>query len=513
MRSAPRSGIAGQQAEVLVQTRGLGVVVAGTDMGVPADPVVLPAHHQTRLGVGLQAHHAVDDVHARRFQRSREVDVGLLVESRLELDEGHHLLAGVGRSHQRSDDGAIGGRAVQRLLDRQDGRVPCCLVDEGFHRGRERIVGVVHQDVAAPDRVEDIGRAFVAHEGRRHDGCPGLILQGGPVQADEEPQVAERQQPLGDVDLRFLDLELAHEHLAGLHAHRVVDLQPDRSGTSLPPLQDRFDRGQQIVGLVLFDLDIGVARDPEEVVRQQVHAGEQLIQVGRDDFLERHEPLSVGQLDEAWDVGWHLDARELPHPGHGVTHHGGDVQRQTRDVGERVRRVDRQRREDREDPFAEPSSQERPVALREVDPMREADAFLLQGRQEFVGEEFPCASLHLVDPLADRFQLLVGSHPVGRGDGHPCLDLLLQTRHPHLEELIQVLAVDREELDPFQQRPGVVVCERQHPRIELEPAQLTVVESHAGCGSGLGEGLHSHRRTAMVGGTARDRNATWSGVA
>ncbi len=50
---------------------------------------------------------------------------------------------------------------------------------------------------------------------------------------------------------------------------------------SLPPLQDGLDRREQIVGLVLFHLHVRIPGHPEVVVRQQIHAREQLIHVRR----------------------------------------------------------------------------------------------------------------------------------------------------------------------------------------------------------------------------------------
>ena len=60
------------------------------------------------------------------------------------------------------------------------------------------------------------------------------------------------------------------------------------------PAQDRLDRLEQVLVFVL-ELEVGVAGDPERVVREDLHAGEQRVEVGRDDLLERHEPLAVGE--------------------------------------------------------------------------------------------------------------------------------------------------------------------------------------------------------------------------
>ena len=93
--------VAGEQAEVRVQARGLRVVVAGADVDVVAHAVALAAHDEDALGVRLQARVAVDDVHAGLLERARPGDVRALVEARLELDHADRLLAALGRADER----------------------------------------------------------------------------------------------------------------------------------------------------------------------------------------------------------------------------------------------------------------------------------------------------------------------------------------------------------------------------------------------------------------------------
>ena len=47
-------------------------------------------------------------------------------------------------------------------------------------------------------------------------------------------------------------------------------------------------------------------------------------------------------------------------------------------------------------------------------------------------------------------------------------------RHPHLEELVDVPAEDREELRPFEEREVGILGEREHAGVEVEPRQLSV---------------------------------------
>ena len=106
-------GVGGEQAEVLVERGGLRVVVAGADVAVAADAVVLLTHDEEDLGVGLQPDEAVHHVDARFFQHPRPFDVGLLVEARLELHERDDLLALARRADECSRTMALSVPAVR----------------------------------------------------------------------------------------------------------------------------------------------------------------------------------------------------------------------------------------------------------------------------------------------------------------------------------------------------------------------------------------------------------------
>ena len=100
-------------------------------MAVAADAVGFLAHDEQDLGVRLQPDEPVHDVRARLLQHAGPFDVRLLVEAGFELDERDHLLAGLGRLHERRDDaGLVATGAVQRLLDREHVGVGRGLCDE-----------------------------------------------------------------------------------------------------------------------------------------------------------------------------------------------------------------------------------------------------------------------------------------------------------------------------------------------------------------------------------------------
>jgi hypothetical protein len=80
------------------------VVVARADVNVGGQRPGLAAHDQRQLGVGLQLDETVDHLHARPFEIASPFDVGGLVETRLQLDDGGDGLAGLGRLGQCAND-------------------------------------------------------------------------------------------------------------------------------------------------------------------------------------------------------------------------------------------------------------------------------------------------------------------------------------------------------------------------------------------------------------------------
>ena len=148
--------IAGEQAQVGVEARGDGVVVAGAEVAVAAGHAVFVAAHQHgQLAVRLQAHHAVKDLHAGVFHAARPADVRRLVEARHQL---HHHRGFLGRAGfgQRLEHRRVVAGAVERLLHGHDGRILRALLDELDHR-IVGVVGMVEQNVAMAQLVEDAG--------------------------------------------------------------------------------------------------------------------------------------------------------------------------------------------------------------------------------------------------------------------------------------------------------------------------------------------------------------------
>ena len=80
---------------------------------------------------------------------------------------------------------------------------------------------------------------------------------------------------------------------------------------------------------------------------------------------------------------------------------------------------------------------------------------------------------HLAGDLAE---LLRRGAPVRAQFGDAGLDLIEQAGDADLEELIEVLAEDRQELGPLERWRRRIRRDRQHALIKLEPGQLAIDE-------------------------------------
>ena len=71
-----------------------------------------------------------------------------------------------------------------------------------------------------------------------------------------------------------LEVELAQQQLAHLGRHPMVDLEA-HGATEAPAAQLHLDRGEQVVGFLLLEGEVGVARDAERHEVDDVHPGEE----------------------------------------------------------------------------------------------------------------------------------------------------------------------------------------------------------------------------------------------
>src|SRR5262249_47626524 len=148
------------------------------------------------------------------------------------------------------------------------------------------------------------------------------------------------------------------------------------------------------------------------------------------------------------------------------------IEREVRDVRKRMRWVDGKRSQHRFDPLFVDLTQEGMVLFIQLLPRQKVDPHI--GKVADVRLEDGVA-LPNEDPnaFADHpkplLRALIHSFVSDAG-----LDLHLQAAHPHLEELVEIAAEDREELRPLENRQRPAVREVKHTCVEVEPGKLTV---------------------------------------
>ena len=94
--------VGGEVAEVGVDARRDRVIIAGAEVAVGAEALLLAADDHRHLGVGLPVDEAVDDLDAGALERARPHQILLFVEAGLQLDDRGDRLAGLGGVDQRA---------------------------------------------------------------------------------------------------------------------------------------------------------------------------------------------------------------------------------------------------------------------------------------------------------------------------------------------------------------------------------------------------------------------------
>ena len=158
------------------------------------------------------------------------------------------------------------------------------------------------------------------------------------------------------------------------------------------------------------------------------------------------------QLDEPLQAAGHADERL-----HGAALLAGKLQGEREaeigDEGERVRRVDRERGQHREDRNRgnSLSSHARSSATERV-AGNDHDAGVLQAPPRSCVQSARCCTNEIVDLGVDGAQLLGGRQPVVADRRDELARLALQAGDAHHQEFVEVLAGDRQEAQPLEQR-------------------------------------------------------------
>ena len=221
--------VAGEEPEVGVELGGVGVVVAGGEVDIGAQPVRAPGARRARPW-------RASCIRARRRPRGRPLLPAPPPTRCCAPRRSWRAARPAPRPACRAPPprsapaprASSSRGAVERLLDRQHRRILGGDLQEALHRGGERVVRMVDQQVALTDDAEQVGLAPVGagSEPRVRDRLPGRLLErrSGRAARPNRSRVGERGPHL--VEVVRPDAELVGEELS---ASRPASRAPPRA--------------------------------------------------------------------------------------------------------------------------------------------------------------------------------------------------------------------------------------------------------------------------------------------
>ena len=275
-------------------------------------------------------------------------------------------------------------------------------------------------------------------------------------------------------DLRLVHGELLDQVLAHVGIHRGRHLDPDDLAEAAAA-QLVLDRAEKVVGLVR-DGEVRVARDPEVVVAQDLHAREERVEVARDDPLERHEDVLADLHEARQDLLRDLDARKGLGARHRIAQPHSERERQVRDVREGAPGADGERGQHREDLLGEDAVDRLELVALATGAVDDPDAVLGERGGQLVVPHVRVAGAELAGAFLDALERLARREAVDAARVDAGVDLVVQAGHPHHHELVQIGGVDGAELHALEQRRLLVLRQLENALVELQPGQLPVRE-------------------------------------
>ena len=232
------------------------------------------------------------------------------------------------------------------------------------------------------------------------------------VQCVYRPQLTEVEGGSRLIDIVGGELELAEQQLTDLRGHVGRDLEANCTPKAAPA-QLELDGGEQVVGLILLQREVGVPGHAEDVPSAEAHLREQVVKVGGDHLLERHEAVAMAHSDETRQQRRHLHPCEALLVSGVVGHDDTQVEGEVRDVGERVARVDCQRGEHRKNVPLEGLQQLGSLVVVEALPGTDLHTSFGERRQDLLVVDDVDACQLGAALRSDGSQLLDSRHPVG----------------------------------------------------------------------------------------------------
>ena len=344
------------------------------------------------------------------------------------------------------------------------------------------MVRVVHQDVAVAQPVEDAARHLAVGQlrvGRRDERA---VLQIVAVAlAVDLPQRRQVQQAGHPQHVVAVHVELADQQVEHVVADRRGHLEPHRRAE--PALGQLALQGlQQVLVAVLVDLELGVAGHPEQVPLEDLHAGEELVEVGGDELLDRQEARAAAVVlhgHEARHVVRHLDPGEqLGLPPSGSRSATARFERPAR----RCTGTGAPGRPPAGSAPGRPARGSRSAAARAPAASRSSQRTSWMLSAASFGRTSSAKQAACRVTRSAVRSVIISSwwrsgRPVAAAHRQAGLQPALEAGDPDHVELVEVAGEDGQELRPLQQRRPGVLGERQHPGVEVQPGQLPVEET------------------------------------
>ena len=339
---------------------------------------------------------------------------------------------------------------------------------------------MMDDQVLLPDRRENVAAMIANALGMARDVRHEFEI--GPVEPRQLRQLVHGEHAIDQQHLVVGGGERALHERAQFLRHRRLDLQPDHRSAA-PAFQRGLEQTNQIFRLFL-DFQFGVPDDAERALPLHGIAGKQPADEQAGGLFQRDQPhravLACGQADETVDPAGHADqrihrlavgnARQMQR--HGKAEAG--------DERERMRRIDRQRRQQRENIVEEMILDPCPLGFGHVAAIDQNDSDLGENAAQIAPDRLLIGG-ELRDRFIDEDKLLRRCVAVRAALGDALAHLRLDAGHADHEELIKVIGGNRQESHPLQRRVARIDRFLEHPAIEMEPGQLAVDETFRTC--------------------------------
>ena len=310
---------------------------------------------------------------------------------------------------------------------------------------------MMHEHITVSDDLEEVERLLTVVQLERRSRDPRLVFQVWTVDGHERPQSGEVDQPV-DLDDRIgVDLELLDQHELHVGGHARRHFESHRASESAAT-ELGLDGLKEVFGFLLIDVEVRVASDSERKAGIDLQPRKQLGKVSGDEILDGKPAALIGEPDEARQQRRDLHACKTSVPRRRVVHGDGEIEREIRDVGERMPRIDRQGRQNGKDAIVKELVQVVAVVAVETAPRHHVDAGITKSRNQLISEEGGVPIGQVGRGAMDERKLGRRAESVGGTRVHTGGDLGAQRSSAYLEELVEVRSEDRTKLDSLQER-------------------------------------------------------------